>query len=172
MRRSPAEYCYSPMPLDLHVLSLSLAFILSQDQTLHSKIKLSITHTRLYLSLSYFFRLNFFSGLALAVLYYHLFNILKNSSVSFVAHRFYNESGCKDKSFYSPLPNLFASFFKLFSGTAVSIRLGIMSGLFYKPAWPPSHWKRVQIYGLYFIFQIFCEEFLKFFIEPFFVSLW
>ncbi len=24
------------MPLDLHVLSLSLAFILSQDQTLHS----------------------------------------------------------------------------------------------------------------------------------------
>ena len=25
-----------PLPLDLHVLSLSLAFILSQDQTLHS----------------------------------------------------------------------------------------------------------------------------------------
>ena len=25
----------SPLPLDLHVLSLSLAFILSQDQTLH-----------------------------------------------------------------------------------------------------------------------------------------
>ena len=34
VRRSPAKYCYSPMPLDLHVLSLSLAFILSQDQTL------------------------------------------------------------------------------------------------------------------------------------------
>ena len=34
VRRSPAEYCYSPLPLDLHVLSLSLAFILSQDQTL------------------------------------------------------------------------------------------------------------------------------------------
>ena len=33
-RRSPAEYCYSPLPLDLHVLSLPLAFILSQDQTL------------------------------------------------------------------------------------------------------------------------------------------
>ena len=32
--RSPAEYCYSPLPLDLHVLSLPLAFILSQDQTL------------------------------------------------------------------------------------------------------------------------------------------
>ena len=33
-RRSPAEYCYSPLPLDLHVLSLPLALILSQDQTL------------------------------------------------------------------------------------------------------------------------------------------
>ena len=37
MRRSPAEYCYSLLPLDLHVLSLPLAFILSQDQTLHCK---------------------------------------------------------------------------------------------------------------------------------------
>jgi hypothetical protein len=27
------------LPLDLHVLSLPLAFILSQDQTLHSKVK-------------------------------------------------------------------------------------------------------------------------------------
>ena len=33
VRRSP-PYCYV-LPLDLHVLSLSLAFILSQDQTLH-----------------------------------------------------------------------------------------------------------------------------------------
>ena len=38
VRRSPAKYRYSPLPLDLHVLSLSLAFILSQDQTLHCKI--------------------------------------------------------------------------------------------------------------------------------------
>ena len=37
VRRSPAEYCYSLLPLDLHVLSLPLAFILSQDQTLHCK---------------------------------------------------------------------------------------------------------------------------------------
>ena len=36
VRRSPAEKSKlsSPLPLDLHVLSLSLAFILSQDQTL------------------------------------------------------------------------------------------------------------------------------------------
>ena len=34
-RRSPPKYCYLALPLDLHVLSLPLAFILSQDQTLH-----------------------------------------------------------------------------------------------------------------------------------------
>ena len=38
VRRSPAECCHSPLPLDLHVLGLSLAFILSQDQTLRCKI--------------------------------------------------------------------------------------------------------------------------------------
>ncbi len=37
VRRSPSEYCYPMLPLDLHVLSLPLAFILSQDQTLHCK---------------------------------------------------------------------------------------------------------------------------------------
>ena len=37
VRRSPPyPYCYfNALPLDLHVLGLSLAFILSQDQTLH-----------------------------------------------------------------------------------------------------------------------------------------
>ena len=36
VRRSPAAECKhsAPLPLDLHVLSLPLAFILSQDQTL------------------------------------------------------------------------------------------------------------------------------------------
>ena len=34
VRRSPPMYCYTALPLDLHVLGLSLAFILSQDQTL------------------------------------------------------------------------------------------------------------------------------------------
>ena len=37
VRRSPSKYPYFMLPLDLHVLSLSLAFILSQDQTLHDK---------------------------------------------------------------------------------------------------------------------------------------
>ena len=43
LRRSPAEYCYSPLPLDLHVLSLPLAFILSQDQTLHCIISIILS---------------------------------------------------------------------------------------------------------------------------------
>ena len=37
IRRSPPKYCYLVLPLDLHVLGLSLAFILSQDQTLRCK---------------------------------------------------------------------------------------------------------------------------------------
>ena len=38
VRRSSAECKHSLLPLDLHVLGLPLAFILSQDQTLHCKI--------------------------------------------------------------------------------------------------------------------------------------
>ena len=37
VRRSSAESKLSLLPLDLHVLGLPLAFILSQDQTLHCK---------------------------------------------------------------------------------------------------------------------------------------
>ena len=37
IRRSPAGHRCPLLPLDLHVLSLPLAFILSQDQTLHCK---------------------------------------------------------------------------------------------------------------------------------------
>ena len=47
VRRSPAAHCWSPLPLDLHVLSLPLAFILSQDQTLHCKNCLLLPLTRL-----------------------------------------------------------------------------------------------------------------------------
>ena len=40
VRRSPPMYCYTALPLDLHVLGLSLAFILSQDQTLRCNKKI------------------------------------------------------------------------------------------------------------------------------------
>ena len=42
LRRSPPMYCYIALPLDLHVLSLPLAFILSQDQTLHCIFLISL----------------------------------------------------------------------------------------------------------------------------------
>ena len=38
VRRSPPMRCRTALPLDLHVLGLPLAFILSQDQTLHCNI--------------------------------------------------------------------------------------------------------------------------------------
>ena len=49
VRRSSAECKHSLLPLDLHVLSLPLAFILSQDQTLRcSSVKIiSISTTKL-----------------------------------------------------------------------------------------------------------------------------
>ena len=62
VRRSPAKYCYSPLPLDLHVLSLSLAFILSQDQTLHSN-----KNFKNYLFRSVIISVESLLGLALAV---------------------------------------------------------------------------------------------------------
>ena len=51
IRRSPSEYCYPMMPLDLHVLGLSLAFILSQDQTLRCIINLIRMTQNLYSAL-------------------------------------------------------------------------------------------------------------------------
>ena len=50
VRRSSAQYCYRLLPLDLHVLSLPLAFILSQDQTLHCKNCSFTSLTRLRVS--------------------------------------------------------------------------------------------------------------------------
>ncbi len=43
VRRSSAESKLSPLPLDLHVLGLPLAFILSQDQTLHCRFLYNIS---------------------------------------------------------------------------------------------------------------------------------
>ena len=43
VRRSPAPCRQGPLPLDLHVLGLSLAFILSQDQTLRCMTLLFIS---------------------------------------------------------------------------------------------------------------------------------
>ena len=118
VRRSPAEYCYSPMPLDLHVLSLSLAFILSQDQTLHS-IK---TLKKLSLSLSHYSFIIFLNDRIALAVYLSPFNILKNSSFfSQLPPRFRSESGCKDNTNFSFPPNIFASFFQNFSEPSLQL---------------------------------------------------
>ena len=112
VRRSPAEYCYSPLPLDLHVLSLSLAFILSQDQTLHGKSY--FTEIFLWQGHVYESRL---PSIPIHARYVVIFTsiLLKNSSCHLHRRRFFrSESGCKDKAFLSFPPNLFRSFFKLF----------------------------------------------------------
>ena len=91
VRRSSPVYCYTALPLDLHVLSLPLAFILSQDQTLHCKncfvlpfdssrvAHISIYVCRHTLSLSS-----------------HPFQI----TLAFFNRRFFGESGCKDTTFF------------------------------------------------------------------------
>ena len=50
VRRSSAKCKHSLLPLDLHVLGLPLAFILSQDQTLHRVILNNIQVLRKALS--------------------------------------------------------------------------------------------------------------------------
>ena len=112
VRRSPPVYCYTVLPLDLHVLSLSLAFILSQDQTLHTKIilqKFSLAGSCVHES-----RL---ASIPIHARYVVIFTsiLLKNSSCHLHRRRFSkSESECKDKAFLSFPPNLFRSFFKLF----------------------------------------------------------
>ena len=111
VRRSPAKYCYSPLPLDLHVLSLSLAFILSQDQTLHGKSylqKFCSGRVMCFMNLDY-------RRFRFTLATFCSFQYLKELFLScFSLARFKSESGCKDKTFFRYLPNLFQSFFKLF----------------------------------------------------------
>ena len=84
VRRSPAEYCYSPLPLDLHVLSLSLAFILSQDQTLRcSNCFMSLLKIPLFFQVQVFLTV-FILNTCTTVVYV---NFSKNSSQSFLAKR-------------------------------------------------------------------------------------
>ena len=102
VRRSPAEYCYSPMPLDLHVLSLSLAFILSQDQTLHSKNFLIF----IFFLSPVIGPLGINSSRTRTCCLFQTFQYLKE------LRSLCPESGCKDKANYSIPPNNLASFFQ------------------------------------------------------------
>ena len=112
VRRSPPVYRYTVLPLDLHVLSLSLAFILSQDQTLHTKIILQ----KFSLAGSCVPRISTnVDSDSRSLRFVHL-NILKNSFFHLVAPVIPScpplESGCKGKACFS-----FSKFFKLFFQT-------------------------------------------------------
>ena len=106
VRRSSAEYCYSLLPLDLHVLSLPLAFILSQDQTLHCK---NCSFTFLdssscpppYLNTAADTRYLFFSSVSNHSCF----------STTFSTSLFFVESGCKDTTIFQTGKIFFQKFF-------------------------------------------------------------
>ncbi len=97
--RAPVS-CIAAIPLNLHVLGLSLAFILSQDQTIHCK--------KNYLSLYKSFFLN--SSNLLFFPFLHLSNIVNDRISCFVAQTLSLEAAAKVRSFFYP-PNVFLIFF-------------------------------------------------------------
>ena len=115
VRRSPAEYCYSPLPLDLHVLSLSLAFILSQDQTLRcSNCFMSLLKIPLFPGSSILLTV-FILNTCTTVVYV---NFSKNSSQSFLSKR-----GAKVRIFIFIFQIFSKFFFDLFFWKSLSERL-------------------------------------------------
>ena len=91
-----------PLPLDLHVLSLSLAFILSQDQTLHSKNFLIF----IFFLSPVIGPLGINSSRTRTCCLFQTFQYLKE------LRSLCPESGCKDKANYSIPPNNLSSFFQ------------------------------------------------------------
>ena len=116
VRRSPAVYCYTPLPLDLHVLSLPLAFILSQDQTLHCKNCLFFLTFDSSVSL----------GPALRSLGHTLSLDLRISTFSrfpgglSFGCRSLSKAGAKIRPFFKP-PNFFFAFFLPLQAYSVSV---------------------------------------------------
>ena len=92
------------LPLDLHVLSLSLAFILSQDQTLRCWIVLLISSLRISYFIVVLDGISFYTS---TLLYYLLIcNLFQRTLFAILSKR-----GCKGNNFYYLTPNIFQSFF-------------------------------------------------------------
>ena len=132
VRRSPSRYCYLMLPLDLHVLSLSLAFILSQDQTLHTKksYRNFLWPGHVFMNLDY---RRFRFTLATFCSSQYLKELFVSCFLSIFPPVSPLESGCKGKACFS-----FSKLFKLFFQTFFS---GPSFNLF--PSRPLSR-KRVQ----------------------------
>ena len=106
----------SPMPLDLHVLGLQLAFILSQDQTLHCKISYYlifclITTPNIFtfsLTVRIFYPIPNFLSIALVLRISVYVNLSKNSFFLFCSEnrtarcewRLFLVCGCKGRYFF------------------------------------------------------------------------
>ena len=103
LRRSPAEYCYSPLPLDLHVLSLPLAFILSQDQTLHCIISIILSLILLTVQSLSFKKLTLLEFLiCYRFLFRYLLVLVLTSLVNDLSSSVLSQTGCKDTHFFFP----------------------------------------------------------------------
>ena len=114
VRRSPPARCRAALPLDLHVLGLSLAFILSQDQTLHCMCLFCYFHCP---------RQGFLASRkknmpdARRCLSFLVSSVSKNLALpsSFPPSpkdRSRPESGCKDKPIFHPNPNFSPTFLR------------------------------------------------------------
>ena len=97
-RRSPPEYCYPALPLDLHVLSLPLAFILSQDQTLLCIIQFP----------SSLFEIDALDLLLFGTCFLYFLSVFSMNSVKNPAVL---SSGTAKIRTFSKLPNFFSRFF-------------------------------------------------------------
>ena len=133
--RAPVS-CIAAIPLNLHVLGLSLAFILSQDQTLHCK--------KNYLSLYKSFFLN--SSNLLFFPFLHLSNIVNDRISCFVAQTLSLEAAAKVRRVYSPPKVLWKNFFLFFirPSCLFNINTFAASKPFYR-LMPSSFGKRMQI---------------------------
>ena len=119
VRRSPPARCRAALPLDLHVLGLSLAFILSQDQTLHCKCLFCYFHCPrqgFLASRKKTCRTPVAACLSSSHPCQRIIRVKEPRSPSSFPpspkDRSQPESGCKDKPIFSPNPNFSPTFLR------------------------------------------------------------
>src|SRR5690606_23992487 len=111
-----------PLPLDLHVLSLPLAFILSQDQTLHRIFLYFRRILTLCKSLSAIYLTLFFFVKNIAVFNGCQFNMSMNVSSCFSYSAHLSISGCKSKHLLFTNKTFFELFLDYFFYNLFSIQ--------------------------------------------------
>ena len=158
MRRSQRSKLL--LPLDLHVLGLPLAFILSQDQTLHRILFVRLTLTNCSIQVASLFNINrkillsLFFQICIATNLCCQFNMSMNVSFFFCSQLF-QLAGAKVQLFFN-LASFFEKKFKSFFTNTYPIFLRTYTPQF-------SRFGSAKILPLLSIIQIFFELFLKFF---------